>query len=163
MHQRILLVGLGNPDTNYAGTRHNLGRDVLRAVAADGTAPAGAAFFYPPTFMNESGLAVAARLHYLQLGPDRLVVVHDDLELPLGEVRLETGGSARGHNGVRSVQEALDTTNFHRLRLGIGRPPEGVAAREYVLSRFTADEQAAVAALTQRVREELNTFVTRDS
>lgn len=157
--QRVVLVGLGNPGGRYAGTRHNLGRDVLRAWKARGAAPPGVWLWYPPTAMNESGAAVADFLRAHHLPAEVLVVLHDDIELPLGTVQVGMGGSARGHNGVRSVQAALGTDNFKRLRLGVGRPPTGLAVSDFVLSGFTEAERGTLAELTARAHGELDRLV----
>ncbi|PIT98351.1 MAG: aminoacyl-tRNA hydrolase [Candidatus Andersenbacteria bacterium CG10_big_fil_rev_8_21_14_0_10_54_11] len=161
MTDGMLFVGLGNPDKEYAGTRHNLGRDVMRLFEAKGLDMALVSFFYPATFMNDSGTAVADRLRYLRLEPRRLLVAHDDAELLLGTMRLECGGSARGHNGIRSVIAALGTPDFNRLRLGVGRPPAGEDMHNFVLGQFSEEERKVVAETTQQACEELEQFVRK--
>lgn len=136
-----LVVGLGNPGARYRDTRHNLGR---RAVELIGDELGGSwrsrwngrvselrdgderlALLVPETFMNESGLSVAPALRFYKLPPERLVVVHDELDLELGDVRAKQGGGLAGHNGLRSLAEAIGTQDFLRVRIGIGRPERG--------------------------------------
>jgi PTH1 family peptidyl-tRNA hydrolase len=155
-----LVVGLGNPGPRYEATRHNLGRVAVERAAqrhgvALSTARFGArfglgrvgderiAFATPTTYMNESGRAVAALARFYQVPPGRVLVVYDDLDLPLGALRLRPEGGAGGHNGVADVIRALGGAAFPRLRLGIGRPPPGWDAADYVLARFAEHERAA--------------------
>ncbi len=152
MDERFLVVGLGNPGPRYAETRHNLGFWVVDHLAGEeGLAwnERGRAFvarwgsgwlMKPATFMNASGEAVAPFARYYKIPPERLLVVHDDMDLPLGRLRLRRGGSAGGQKGVRSVIENLGTDAFDRLRIGIGRPPAGWDAASWVLSRFAPEE-----------------------
>lgn len=168
--QSILLVGLGNPGTRYQYTRHNLGAMVVRrftpgplserasvwcddkevqAEIAELVLAPGAAFekvilLCPLVSMNHSGQSVALALKKFTVTSEALLVIHDDIELPLGAVRSKIEGSAAGHNGVRSIQEALSTTQFLRLRLGVGRPTDSIPIRDYVLQNFTAHEETAV-------------------
>lgn len=150
---RFLVAGLGNPGPRYAETRHNLGFWVVdRLAQEDGLAwkQSGRALvarwgsgwlMKPTTFMNASGEAVAPFVRYYHIAPERLLVVHDDLDLPLGRMRLRRGGSAGGQRGVRSIIERLGTDRFDRLRLGIGRPPAGWDAASWVLARFSPKER----------------------
>jgi PTH1 family peptidyl-tRNA hydrolase len=103
----------------------------------------------PTTFMNASGEAVAPFVRYYKIAPERLLVVHDDLDLPLGRLRLRRGGSAGGQKGVRSIIQHLGTDAFDRLRIGIGRPPAGWDAARWVLARFSPEERP----LAERVAE----------
>jgi PTH1 family peptidyl-tRNA hydrolase len=136
-----LVVGLGNPGARYRDTRHNLGRRAVELIAdelggswrsrwngrvselRDGDERL--ALLVPETFMNESGLSVAPALRFYKLPPERLVVVHDELDLELGDVRAKQGGGLAGHNGLRSLAEAIGTQDFLRVRIGIGRPERG--------------------------------------
>ncbi|HVG67562.1 MAG TPA: aminoacyl-tRNA hydrolase [Gaiellales bacterium] len=136
-----LVVGLGNPGKRYAGTRHNIGlRAVEEVVDRLGGSWRGRwhgrvcetrdgderiALLAPETFMNESGRSVAPAMRFYKLPPERLVVVHDELDLPLGDVRAKSGGGLAGHNGLRSVVQAIGTQDFLRVRIGIGRPERG--------------------------------------
>ncbi len=154
-----LLVGLGNPGTKYADTRHNVGfmvidellhrwggsnyrRHCRSLVAEERLCGERVALAKPQTFMNKSGEAVAALLSWYKVPMDRLLVIYDDLDLPLGQLRLRTTGSAGGHNGMRSIISCLGRQDIRRLRIGIGAPA-GVAV-EYVLGRFSSGERSAV-------------------
>jgi PTH1 family peptidyl-tRNA hydrolase len=136
-----LVVGLGNPGPRYRDTRHNLGRKAVERVAEqlggswrsrwsglssevrDGDKRL--VLLVPETFMNDSGRSVAAALRFTKLPAERLVVVHDELDLELGDVRAKRGGGLAGHNGLRSLADALGTQDFLRVRIGIGRPERG--------------------------------------
>lgn len=152
-----LIVGVGNPGRRYRRTRHNAGWEVLEAIAGthgisvdteDGWAQVGRGAIggrrvmlaRPETYVNVSGTAVAdlRRRHRVPL--ERLIVIVDDLDLPVGTVRVREKGSHGGHNGLRSIIEALGTTAFARVRVGIGRPPAGEDPAEYVLQRPAAEE-----------------------
>jgi PTH1 family peptidyl-tRNA hydrolase len=162
----IAIVGLGNPGRRYRGTRHNVGRDVVERVAAklgvrladDGFARIARTQFgrapivlaAPETYMNVSGQAVADVARRRRVRPEHLLLIYDDLDLPLGRLRLRPGNGAGGHNGVRSVIEHLGTKAFPRLRVGIGRPPQGVEPEAFVLERFTADERAVIDEAVER-------------
>jgi PTH1 family peptidyl-tRNA hydrolase len=156
------VVGLGNPGARYAATRHNVGfRVVERLAARHGTvfeasqALAGrvarlvvggldCALLEPETFMNRSGESVAAALaRWPELAPERdLLVVYDDLDLPLGRLRLRPGGSAGGHRGIADIARALATNTLPRLRFGIGHPGSAAAVADWVLEPFLAEEEA---------------------
>lgn len=156
-----LVVGLGNPGARYAGTRHNVGREVVLAtgrahgIALDhikhaarfGTGTIGGrrvCLASPTTFMNVSGPPVAALARFFRVAPSAVLLVSDDLDLPVGRIRVRVGGGAGGHNGVTSALAALGTEAVPRLRLGIGRPPEGWDAADYVLARIPTDERAVI-------------------
>jgi PTH1 family peptidyl-tRNA hydrolase len=172
-----LIVGLGNPGRRYRGTRHNVGWEVVARLAAragirvnqdEGFAEVGSGAIgtkrillaRPYTYMNVSGAAVGdlRRRHHLR-SEDILIIV-DDIDLPLGRLRLRPGGSAGGHNGLKSVIEALGTTEFPRLRVGIGRPPAGVDPADFVLTRFGPDEAPAVDESLERAADAVEAAVT---
>ncbi len=172
-----LIVGLGNPGPRYAWTRHNLGflvvaelsrrwdlpmnRESLDASWGQGRAGgAPVALAQPATYMNLSGKAVAALLKYFRLTPADLVVIHDDLDVPLGRLKIVDKGGPGGHRGVMSIMAALDTEEFLRIKLGIGRPPAPVPAEAYVLSRFAPEEEETVAALVERAADALDTLLS---
>jgi PTH1 family peptidyl-tRNA hydrolase len=154
----VLVIGLGNPGSRYAGTRHNAGFEVAAALSsrwdlprarkryggliADGrTEPGGTrvAVLLPQTFMNESGEAASPARGELGIGLDRIVALHDEIDLPFGEVRAKLGGGVAGHNGLKSLERGLGGRDFWRIRIGVGRPdstdPEVVS--RYVLGRFS--------------------------
>lgn len=156
-----LVVGLGNPGPSYASHRHNVGFMVLDLLAqrvggrfkrhksrADvvegrlGGVPGHRVVLAEPrTYMNESGGPVASLCDFYKVGPERLLVVHDELDLPYGDLRLKCGGGDNGHNGLRSVRRSLGTGDYHRLRFGVGRPPGRMDAAAYVLKDFSATER----------------------
>jgi PTH1 family peptidyl-tRNA hydrolase len=155
-----VVVGLGNPGGRYAGTRHNVGFAVIDALAE---APGAGKFqdrfqaevgelvegvtkillVKPQTFMNLSGQSVRQLLDFYQLPPEELLVVCDDFNLPLGKLRLRARGSHGGHNGLRDIQNHLGTSEYARLRIGVGAPEED-AAIDHVLSRFRPSERPAI-------------------
>ena len=159
-----LVVGLGNPGPRYARNRHNAGYAVAgprgarrpppfgsrsRAQVAETRLPPLAGLpgsrliiVKPAVFMNESGGPVAALTGFFRVPAERVLVVHDELELELGEVRIKRGGGEGGHNGLRSVSKSLGTRDYPRVRLGIGRPPGRTAAADYVLKDVPAAERA---------------------
>ncbi len=164
----VLIVGLGNPESEYGGTRHNLGFACVREFAGGlgvkierkrwqsltGRAEAkGVWFVLPQTYMNLSGAAVAKAMKDIGVGPDRVWVVHDELDLPLCRMRIKKGGSGAGHNGVLSVIAALGTPDFVRFRVGIGKPASKGAAsgRRYVTGRFTKAESERVPTIVEGV------------
>lgn len=154
MDEAFLVVGLGNPGPRYAMTRHNAGFSALdRLAKAEGVvfrrrgealiAPWGPGWLMKPlTYMNLSGTAVAPFVRSKGLSLERVLVVHDDMDLPLGRIRFKRGGSAAGQRGVQSIIEALGDPGFDRLRIGVGRPPAGIDPVSWVLSRFPPDDAA---------------------
>lgn len=160
----FLVVGLGNPGPRYENTRHNVGAWVLDQLwehlgagsqRAHGCLMGSATYrgqeillLRPGTYMNRSGHAVARFLEARLPGadPGRILVIHDDLDLPVGRGRVKLGGGAGGHRGVRSVMECLGTDAFGRIRVGIGRPPGSTEAADFVLSPFEQEEEETVAA-----------------
>ena len=150
-----ILAGLGNPGPRYRGTRHNAGYLVLDELArrwgtsfrrirdADEARFDRLILIKPRTFMNLSGRAVQATLTRTGLPPSELLVIHDDLDLPLGRMRLRSGGGAGGQRGVRDIIERLGP-DFTRLKVGISRPPEGWTPERWVLSRFASDERTVL-------------------
>jgi peptidyl-tRNA hydrolase, PTH1 family len=159
----ILVVGLGNPGKSYEDTRHNVGFAVVDALARAAGADAwrdkfsgfvargrlgstDLALLKPQTFMNLSGQSVQPAAAFFKVPAASVLVVHDELDLPFGELRLKQGGGHAGHNGLRSIIERLGTADFGRLRVGIGRPPPGYRGdvASYVLSRFDAVERAQI-------------------
>jgi peptidyl-tRNA hydrolase, PTH1 family len=179
-----LVVGLGNPGAQYAGNRHNVGAMVVAQLAADlgvrlsahrsraqvaeaRLAPSGGragerlVLAVPTSYMNESGGQVTSAARFFKVEPERLLVVHDELDLPFGDLMLKRGGGEGGHNGLRSVSRSLGTKEYSRLRVGIGRPPGRQDAADFVLRDFSVTERKelpflvgdAVDAVTDVVRE----------
>lgn len=156
-----VVLGLGNPGPDYAGHRHNAGEMALAVLAADvgvvvkrgrgrlaRTASAVAdlsgrrvILTTLTSYMNESGSAVRPLLDYYKIAPDSLIVIHDELDLPFGTIRIKHGGGDNGHNGLRSITRSLGTPDYSRVRLGIGRPIGRQPPADFVLHDFTAAER----------------------
>ena len=167
MTDTSIIVGLGNPGPRYADTRHNIGWRVLDLLAGQIDIPVnerrpkavlGAGYFTnrrvvlakPRTFMNNSGEAVEYLLARFGGGPSNLLIIYDEMALLPGRIRLRAAGSDAGHNGIRSIIQAVGGTSFPRLRVGVGAPPPGVAARDYVLGKFADEEAEAIAGAVER-------------
>lgn len=172
-----LIVGLGNPGREYADTRHNIGFNVADVIGErlglqwrkDDDVLYAKSFgdnpflvVKPQTFMNRSGYAVSQFAGYHHVAPGELFVVVDDVDLPLGRIRVRAGGSAGTHNGLKSVVEQLGTREFPRMRLGVGRGDARRDLADYVLARFDAAEQADVEALITRAADAAQMFVAED-
>ncbi len=170
MAVNLVVVGLGNPGRNYARTRHNAGARVLEEVAARWGIPLkrrnphallglGAiegrqiVLARPRSFMNESGPAVAYLAVRFAVPPQRLLLLYDEMDLPLGALRIRARGSAGGHRGMTSVLREMGTQELPRLRVGIGRPPLGVDEIPYVLGAFTRQEEQALESVRERAAD----------
>ena len=185
-----MIVGLGNPGRKYAGNRHNVGflcvehlarahgislrRKRLNAIVGEGRVGRHRVVLaQPQTFMNDSGRSVGAVSRWYKVPPERILVIHDDLDLTVAKVRLRQGGSSGGHNGIKSIIAELGGQDFARLRIGIGRPTRGDPI-DYVLNDFTADQEHEIEAvyaeipeivrtyLEQGIREAMNAYNGRD-
>ncbi|MEI7665505.1 MAG: aminoacyl-tRNA hydrolase [Synechococcaceae cyanobacterium ELA263] len=169
-----LLVGLGNPGDRYADTRHNVGFMVLERLASAsgscfrqqsrlqgqlaeiGSGEQRLRLLMPQTYMNESGRSIRSALDWYRLSPGQMLVLVDDMDLPLGRLRLRASGSAGGHNGLRSTIQHLGTQDFPRLRIGIGAPADNPQERRertvsHVLGRFSAEERPLLEAVLVEV------------
>lgn len=173
-----LVAGLGNPGAEYERTRHNVGFRVLDRLADElgrvrfkrGKAPALVAetrdgdarvvLVKPATFMNLSGRAVAPLAAYYKVPPARIVAVHDEIDLPFGELRLKIGGGSAGHNGIKSLTQSLGSPDYVRLRIGVGRPPGRKEAAGHVLDAFTKTEEATVAVLVAEAADAVRMIVS---
>lgn len=173
---QLLVVGLGNPTEEYAGTRHNLGAEVVEVLAArhgghlrrsrerartcevrvDG---ARMALAVPLTWVNESGNAVGALVRRYHVEPAQLVVVHDELDLPPGQLRVKVGGGTAGHNGLRSIEQHLKTRDFLRVRIGIGKPPDARRGADYVLDRFSKRERQEISVVVEEAADAVETIL----
>jgi PTH1 family peptidyl-tRNA hydrolase len=160
-----LVVGLGNPERSYVGTRHNVGFEVIDQLAGrlgwtkpgdfdrvarskfDGLAFDGVVgneklvLLKPTTYMNLSGRSVQSAMAFYQLSPKDIMVVLDDLALPVGRLRLRGSGSSGGHNGLKDIERAIATSDYPRLRIGIDPAPPRVAGKDYVLGKFTPEQR----------------------
>jgi len=164
---RALIVGLGNPGKSYDRTRHNIGFAAVEKLAhkhglkfkkqsefkgsiAEGQIGADPVILLMPlTFMNLSGEAVALVMHYYQIDLSRLLILTDDVALPLGQLRIRINSSPGGHNGLKSVEESLQTDRYARLRIGVGDREEGDLA-DHVLSRFSGEEEKLIPGVLER-------------
>jgi peptidyl-tRNA hydrolase, PTH1 family len=172
-----LVVGLGNPGPAYAGNRHNAGFLVLDLLAerAGGRFKAHkgradlvegrlggvrAVLAKPRSYMNESGGPVAGLRDFFKITPDRLVVVHDELDLPYGTLRLKLGGGDNGHNGLRSIGRSLGTRDYLRVRFGIGRPPGRQDPADYVLRDFSPPERKELPFHLDRAADAVESLLT---
>jgi PTH1 family peptidyl-tRNA hydrolase len=165
----LLIAGLGNPGREHAHDRHNVGWMVVEEVARrhDGSfrskfngrvaetriADARVALLQPETYMNESGRSISAAARFFKVAPEDVLVVHDDVDLDVGRLQARLGGGLAGHNGLRSIAQALGTPEFLRLRVGVGRPERGERrpVADYVLSPFQAEDD--VEAIVSRAAE----------
>jgi peptidyl-tRNA hydrolase, PTH1 family len=174
-----VVVGLGNPGPTYAGTRHNVGYAVVdelvtrvggrlrahrtgRAEVLEGRLGIGGprvVLGRGRCYMNESGGPVASLLAFYKVPPDQLVVVHDELDLPFGALRLKLGGGDNGHNGLRSIRSALGTGEFHRVRLGVGRPAGRQSPADFVLSPYASAERRDLPEQVQRAADAVELLV----
>ena len=175
-----LVVGLGNPGPQYMANRHNIGSLVLdvlaertrssfkghkaRAEVAEtrlgGPGGPRVVLARPRSYMNESGGPVSGLVGYYQVPPERIVVVHDELDLPFPALRLKLGGGDNGHNGLKSLRRSLGTGEFHRVRFGIGRPPGRMDAAAFVLRDFSAAERKDLDLEIDRAADAVELLVT---
>jgi len=179
-----LVVGLGNPGPQYAGNRHNVGQMVVdelarrmrvalanhkgRAFVGEGrlgVLPGGApgprvTLAKPTSFMNTSGGPVAGLVQYYDVDPSRLVVVHDELDIPFGTIKAKVGGGEGGHNGLRDITKAVGTKDYVRVRAGIGRPPGRMDVADFVLKDFSATERKELPFLLDETADAVELLVT---
>lgn len=172
----FLIVGLGNPGREYRENRHNIGFMVVDSICAEMNIRLGRlqskslvgsgilhgqklVFAKPQTYMNLSGQSVSALMRFYKLDPSQLLVIHDDLDLPLGTLRMRPSGGSAGQKGLGSIIDQLSTQDFPRLRMGIGRPPGRMDAADYVLQDFNADERELLAFVFKRAVGAVSVFV----
>lgn len=171
MADPLLVVGLGNPGPQYAKTRHNLGfmvADLLAGrmgeqfkvhkrsgaeIVTGRLSHRPVVLAKPRTYMNESGRQVGPLAKFYSVMPADIIVIHDELDIDFGRIRLKLGGGEGGHNGLRSVASALGTKNFQRVRIGIGRPPGRKDPAAYVLETFTSAERPEVPAICEQAAD----------
>jgi len=181
MTDRTLVVGLGNPGDRYAGTRHNIGAVVVAELAARAGARLSAhraraavaetrmrpgaprlVLAQPLSYMNVSGGPVSALAKYYSLGLADLVVVHDDIDLPFGAVKLKRGGGEGGHNGLRDITRAMGGKDYVRVRVGVGRPPGRMDTADYVLKRFSGAEAKELPLLVSDAADAVEMLTEQD-
>jgi PTH1 family peptidyl-tRNA hydrolase len=159
---RWLVVGLGNPEAEYGGTRHNVGADAVRALARrEHVDPSRnkrvrceiaqtrfgdqrVALAIPSSYMNLSGGPTQQAAAWFKADPEQVIVVHDDLDVEVGRIKVKRGGGHAGHNGLRDIDRALGTRDYLRIRMGIGRPPGRMTGKDFVLRRFHPAEREAI-------------------
>jgi PTH1 family peptidyl-tRNA hydrolase len=180
-HDGWVVVGLGNPGTRYSGTRHNVGYAVCDELASRmggswkasrsgratvvegrlaGVPGVRAVLGRGRSFMNESGGPVAGLLAYYQVPPERLVVIHDELDLPYADLRVKFGGGDNGHNGLKAIRTSLGTGDFYRVRFGVGRPPGRQDTAAYLLTAFGSAERRELDVGVQRAADAVESLVT---
>ncbi len=184
----MLIVGLGNPGAKYTNTRHNLGfilADILieefqnkgarvdeisaskfkalcyKVQANQQFAPTTFFVLKPQTYMNLSGESVQPFMAWHNISPDDLLVIHDELDIPYNDLRLKTGGGLAGHNGLKSIAQRLGTQDFHRLRVGIGRPEYKDDMANFVLSNFSASEKEQFIEVKQSMLDKVSQFLNK--
>ena len=177
-----LIVGLGNPGREYVGHRHNVGAMVAdelarriggkfrahkraRAVVVEGRLSPGATaprliVVKPTTYMNDSGQAVAPLCDFYKTMPEQVIAIHDELDLPFGSLRLKFGGGDNGHNGLKSMRQALGTGDFYRVRFGIGRPPGRLDPAVFVLRDFSSTERRDIDADIARTADAIEALIS---
>ncbi|MGW4798602.1 aminoacyl-tRNA hydrolase, partial [Nonomuraea sp. NPDC004297] len=169
-----LIAGLGNPGAEYAGNRHNAGFMVLDELAARASGrfkahksraevceTSAAVLAKPLTYMNLSGGPVKALSDFYKIGPERLIVVHDELDVPYGALRAKLGGGDNGHNGLKSITKVLGTRDYLRVRFGIGRPPGRMDAASFVLRDFATMERKDLPFLVDRAADVVESLMSR--
>ena len=175
-----LVVGLGNPGPSYAGHRHNVGHRVVEELASrvggsfrshktgradvvegrlGGVGGQRVVLARPRCYMNESGGAVAALVKFYKLPVERVVAVHDELDLPFDTMRVKLGGGDNGHNGLRSIRQALGSGEFYRVRVGIGRPPGRQAPADFVLSDYSSAERKVLVFQVDRAADAVEALI----
>jgi len=171
-----LIVGLGNPGREYRNTRHNIGFLAIDALAKSLNVTLGKVqskalvgqgkigsnkviLVKPQTYMNLSGQAVSGLLNFYKISAENLIVIHDDIDLPFGTIRIRPGGGSAGQRGVKSIIEKVGTQEFARMRLGVGRPPGQMEAAAYVLQPFTKEDEEFLVNFLAKAAEAANEFV----
>ena len=176
---RRIIIGLGNPGDTYKGTRHNVGFETIdrlsakngiklkhkasfRAITGEGQIGShDVVLVKPQTYMNLSGESVREILRFMKLPPSEIIVVYDDVALPVGDIRIREAGSAGGQNGMKNIISCLGTDEFFRVRIGIGKKPEGWDLADYVLSRFRKDEWAGMEEGITKAREAVGVILDK--
>lgn len=169
-----LVVGLGNPGPEYELTRHNIGwlvmdsydgiegkfwKDKFKGVFTDTTINGEKVYFLKPqTFMNLSGESVQPLCQFFKIQPEQILVLHDELDLPFGQIQFKKGGGLAGHNGLKSMAKCLGSQDFYRMRIGIGRPQHG-SVSNWVLGRFPNDQDTELGIVMKKSAEALDAFL----
>jgi len=175
---RFLVVGLGNPGKDYDGTRHNVGAAAVQALGTAHDSPlkklreqaltneifiAGerAILAFPQTFMNNSGQSVSSLMRRNGIkNPENLIVVHDEMDIPTGNLRIKSGGGSAGHNGLKSITAHLKTQDYLRIRIGVGKPPNKNKGANYVLNRPNKVEQEELSIVIQETADAIESIIS---
>jgi len=173
-----LIIGLGNPDKKYQNTRHNLGQKIIKdfieielkksfitkanlsaQICEIGQGSDKTIFTIPNEYMNNSGLSVQKISQFYKISPLDIYVIHDDLDLPVGEYRIQFDRGPAGHNGIKSIIENLGTQQFNRIRIGINKPQNNIPIEDYVLQLFSSDEKDIINTLTPEIFKEIKNIL----
>lgn len=174
----IIIAGLGNPGPAYDNTRHNVGFSIIDAIAEDLSFPSFSNKFSslatnkilknhkitllkPQTFMNLSGDAVSKAINFYKIAPDNLIVIHDDLDLPLAKIKMKIGGGSGGHNGIKSIDQHIGQ-NYYRLRIGIDKPIHQKSTSSFVLNKFAKEEEIIIQKLIGKILDNFHLVVEKD-
>ena len=175
----MLFVGLGNPGFQYEGTRHNVGFSVISSlaksrginfihkerfncdIASSFIGDKKVIFAKPMTYMNLSGFSISHVKEYYKIPLQNIVVIHDEIDLPLGKIKAKIGGGHAGHNGIKSIDNQIGN-EYLRIRIGVGRPPENYNLSNWVLEKFSDDEKSIIDKLTNMLSVDLSTIIKRD-
>lgn len=175
-HKATLLIGLGNPGEKYLNTKHNIGFSFIDSFAKQIDSKLNESKFdsllnnkvidnhkiiimKPQTFMNDSGVAVKKVKNFYKITTDKIIVIYDDLDLEIGQIKIKKGGGSGGHNGINSIIKEIGTKEFIRIRIGIGKPKEKSMTNKYVLSKFTKDDQKIVNNINTLAKEIIYSIV----
>ena len=174
----IIIACLGNPGRKYSKNRHNVGfiigeylankysisvaKKLFSSLSGKGRIEEeDALIIFPQTFMNTSGAAVQSALDYYREAPENCIVIHDEIELPFGEIRTKFGGGHKGHNGIRSIIQHINTSDFYRVRVGVGRPANSkMKVADYLLSDFSSEELKRIEEISPAIVEEIAQIIT---
>ena len=179
---RWLVVGLGNPGTEYESTRHNIGAMVVEKIATSsgvkftshktqshiaeikrgiGIDQPTFLLARPNSYMNDSGSAVAGLSQYFEIPAERVIALHDELDIPFAAIRVKLGGGDNGHNGLKSITQSLGTNNYFRIRLGVGRPPGQQDPGDFVLKKFNSVEKKELEIFLARAEDAISSLATK--
>ena len=164
----ILIAGLGNPGKKYTKTRHNIGFRIIDALkkSFDSAQDKEIILLKPESFMNNSGKAIQETLTYYKISPENLIIVHDEIDLPFGEIRISRNSSSAGHKGIQSIIDELKTKDFTRIRIGINSKPKiknqksKIDTSDFVLEKFSKKEEKELGGITKRAIEKINALLS---
>lgn len=166
-----LIVGLGNPDKKYQNTRHNLGSTIIQKfiglnkfnlktkLSAFIFEDQKNIFAFPSEYMNNSGITVQKIAHFYKISPLDIYIIHDDLDIEVGDYKVQFDRGPAGHNGIKSIIDNLGTQQFNRIRVGIGKPQNSIPVEDYVLQNFSKEEQDIITTLTPEIFKEIKNIL----